>query len=225
LTADYGGDANYQPASSAGVSHSVNPGASTTTITGHAPDSSVVGEPVSFTVTVTGAGSPPTGTVVVSDGSQSCSITLSGASGSCSIAFDSAGSRSVTATYGGDANYSGSADTVGHTVNPFGAPASLRFTVQPSNTQVLAPITPAVEVSVFDAFGNLVANATDQVTLAIGNDPNGGSTLLGTTTRNASGGVAVFDDLKIDLVGSGFTLVASSGSLTPDTSTAFDITP
>ena len=229
LTANYSGDANYTAASSAGVSHTVNPAGTVVSITAHSPDPSVVGQSytVSWTVSVAppGAGTP-TGSVTVSDGTGAGCGPVPVGAGSCAFASTSPGSKTLTVSYSGDANFTASSSTVSHTVDPFGAPASLQFTVQPSNTQVLAPITPAVEVSIRDAFGNLVATATDQVTLAIGNDPNGGlSQLLGTNPRNASGGVAVFDDLRIDLIGNGFTLVASSGSLASDTSSAFDITP
>jgi CSLREA domain-containing protein len=81
---------------------------------------------------------------------------------------------------------------------------------------------PAVQVAIQDALGNLVADATDAVTVAIGTNPGGG-TLSGTATVNAVAGVGSFTDLTIDQVGTGYTLVANSGSLTSATSAAFDI--
>src|SRR2546426_6993148 len=91
----------------------VNAAGTTTTITAHTPDPSVVGQAVSFTFTVVPnapGGGTPTGTVTVSDGTQSCSASV--AAGSCSIAFSSAGARNVTATYPGDGNFATSTSTV-----------------------------------------------------------------------------------------------------------------
>ena len=52
----------------------------------------------------------------------------------------------------------------------------------------------------------------------------GGATLSGTRTVTASGGVATFSNLRIDKAGSGYTLRATSGSLSPAISNQFDIT-
>jgi len=75
-----------------------------------------------------------------------------------------------------------------------------------------------VRVKVQDQFANLVSGAP--VGIAIGANPAGGS-LTGTTPRTAdSSAVATFDDLEIDEVGVGYTLVATSGSASA-TSKAF----
>jgi len=60
------------------------------------------------------------------------------------------------------------------------------------------------------------------VTLAIGTNPGGG-TLSGTKTVTVSSGVATFTGLSIDLAGNGYTLIASSGTLTEATSDTFNI--
>jgi ribulose-5-phosphate 4-epimerase/fuculose-1-phosphate aldolase len=104
-----------------------------------------------------------------------------------------------------------------------GAAAQLVFSVQPSNTAAGAAITPAVQVSITDASGNLVTGATDNVTVAIGTNPGSG-TLSGTATVAPVGGVATFSDLSINKSGTGYTLGASWGSLT-GTSAAFNVTP
>jgi hypothetical protein len=105
------------------------------------------------------------------------------------------------------------------------APDHLTFVVQPSTTQVNQTITPAVTVEIRDAFDNLVDNATDNVTLVIGNDPSLGlATLTGGDPIAAVGGVATFSGLSIDTIGIGYTLNASSGSLTGAGSISFDIT-
>ena len=60
--------------------------------------------------------------------------------------------------------------------------------------------------------GNRVPIATNTVTIAIGTNPASG-TLSGTLSRAAVAGVATFDDLSINNIGSGYTLIASSTGL------------
>jgi hypothetical protein len=96
----------------------------------------------------------------------------------------------------------------------------LAFAVQPSDGVAGSAISPAVEVDVQDANGMVVATATDPVTLAIANNPVGG-TLAGTVTVNAVNGIARFSGLSIDKAGAGYTLIATSGTLTSATSASF----
>ena len=103
-----------------------------------------------------------------------------------------------------------------------GLPTQLAFSVQPSNAEVGAAISPAIKVQVQDANGKLITTATDLVTLAIGTNP-GGATLAGTLTVTAVGGEATFNDISIDKIGSGYILTASSGGLTSATSSAFNV--
>ena len=62
------------------------------------------------------------------------------------------------------------------------------------------------------------------VTVAIGNNPSGG-TLSGTTTVTAVGGIATFSNLSINKVGTGYTLAAADASFGGATSGTFNITP
>jgi hypothetical protein len=104
-----------------------------------------------------------------------------------------------------------------------GPATHLVFTIQPITTGAGASITPAVQVSALDALGNTDGTFTSAITVAIGNNPNGG-TLAGTAIVGAVAGVATFPGLSIDKIGSGYTLTASSSGVTGATSTAFDIT-
>jgi hypothetical protein len=111
LAAAYSGDLNYN-ASSDTESHTVIQGPSTTLITAHAPSPSTVGQSVAVSVTVTGAGITPTGTVAITGADTNCTITLAGGSGSCNVVFNTAGTtKTLTATYSGDMNYTGSFTT------------------------------------------------------------------------------------------------------------------
>ncbi|MGE5761150.1 MAG: hypothetical protein ACM37V_12435, partial [Gemmatimonadota bacterium] len=109
------------------------------------------------------------------------------------------------------------------TVNP-GAATQLVFLVPPATVGVNAPITPAVVVGIEDAFGNLVTTATNQVDMRIGVNPSN-ATLGGTTPVTAVNGIATFSNLTLNQPGTGFTLVAGSGTLTAATSPPFDVLP
>ncbi|WNG38694.1 S8 family serine peptidase [Archangium violaceum] len=123
------------------------------------------------------------------------------------------------------ASISGLAEATSSAFNITPAAASkLAFVTQPSTTVVGSPITPAVKVAIQDAFGN-ATTSTANVTIALGSGSPSGSTLSGTTTVAAVGGVATFSDLSINKVSTGHTLVASSGTLTSATSATFAATP
>jgi hypothetical protein len=104
--------------------------------------------------------------------------------------------------------------------------SQLIFTSEPVATQAGSAISPAVQVTGEDAFGNTVTTFNGNVTVAIGT--NGGTptagTLGGTLTQPAVNGVATFPDLTIDRSGSGYTLTATATGPTPATSAAFGIT-
>jgi uncharacterized protein (TIGR03382 family) len=104
-----------------------------------------------------------------------------------------------------------------------GAPTALAFTGQPGNSTAGAAIAPAVSVTVRDANGNTVTASSMSITLALSTNPSGG-TLAGTLSAAAVNGVATFGDLSIARAGTGYTITASSGTLTSATSSAFDIT-
>ncbi|MGE5141801.1 MAG: beta strand repeat-containing protein, partial [Acidobacteriota bacterium] len=103
-----------------------------------------------------------------------------------------------------------------------GPAANLAFTTQPVTTTDAAPIAPAVRINARDAFGNLADGFAGNVTIAIAQNPGGG-TLSGTTTLAATQGAASFTDLTIDKVGAGYTLTASAAGVNAATSAAFDI--
>ncbi|HSD32083.1 MAG TPA: hypothetical protein VLB49_09255 [Gemmatimonadales bacterium] len=154
------------------------------------------------------------------NGTLSGTTTLSASSGVATfstLSIDSAGTGyrlSATAT--------GLTGATSSTFNiTVGAAAKLAFLVQPSDAAAGSPITPAVKVEILDAGGNLTT-ATNNVTVAIGTNPGGGA-LGGTKTVGAVSGVATFSNLSINKTGVGYTLQATSGTLTAATSTAFDI--
>jgi hypothetical protein len=112
---------NYAGSVASVTGSATSKGTSITTITSELPDPSVLNQPVVITVTVTGAGATPTGTVTVTSiglGAPTCSFST-GATDHCNLTFiTTTGSATITATFGGDANYNGSSSvTVNHIVH------------------------------------------------------------------------------------------------------------
>ena len=105
--ATYNGDSHNNTASSSCSAEPVAVGQLTPTVTvGSSANPAPRPGPVTYKVTVTGvSGFTPTGSVTVSDGTNSCDITtLSAGFGKCVIT-ESAGSYTVVASYSGDANF------------------------------------------------------------------------------------------------------------------------
>jgi uncharacterized delta-60 repeat protein len=133
ITATYSGDSFFNESSSTGAALTVNKATTFTRITNHGPSPTVVGQPytVSFTV---GANAPsvalPLGTVTVTDGAgQSCTASLAEETGSCVIASTTAGVKSLSAAYGGGANFNASVSAA--TTHPV-SPASTSTTISAS---------------------------------------------------------------------------------------------
>ena len=174
------------------------------------------------------------GTITLAIGTNPGGGTLSGTTSSVAsngvatfsgLSIDRAGNGyTLTAAASGLSGATSGAFNITTTPPPPPPPATqLAFTVQPSNTEAGDVIAPAIQVAARDAAGNLVPGFTGTVTLAFGANPGGG-TLLGTTAKNATNGVATFDNLQINQPGSGYTLRATTGGLTAATSVAFTIT-
>ena len=100
----------------------------------------------------------------------------------------------------------------------------LAFAVQPHNAVAGAFLSPAVTVQVLDQYGNLVTGDTSMVTVALSANPVAG-TLSGVLTAQAIGGVATFNKLWVNKVGSGYSLTAGDNTLGAAYSGGFAITP
>ncbi len=81
-----------------------------------------------------------------------------------------------------------------------------------------------LDVTAEDSFGNVDTSFNGNVTLALANNPVGG-TLGGTVTATAVDGVATFSDLTINDPGNGYTLLATSTGLTQATTNSLNVTP
>ncbi len=98
-----------------------------------------------------------------------------------------------------------------------GPAASLAFMVQPSDTVPGAPITPAVQVAVVDAFKNLVKSADKSIKITMSKGK-----IIGTSSIKVAEGIAVFSDLVIEQLGS-YTFAAKTDSLPEISSETFKI--
>ena len=106
----------------------------------------------------------------------------------------------------------GEVDTFVFAKQPAGAVAGKRFATQPV-------------VDVVDPNGKLDKSYNGPVDIVIAWNLNPyGATLAGTTTVNATAGVATFFDLSINFAGKGYALVASHGILAPTLSDEFNVT-
>ncbi|HET9709983.1 MAG TPA: hypothetical protein VFP39_16900, partial [Gemmatimonadales bacterium] len=112
-----------------------------------------------------------------------------------------------------------------HGTNPHGPATSLTFTTGPASVVAGAQIA-TLTVTALDANGHTATDFASAITVSIvGGTGAPGATLSGTTTVNASLGVASFSSLSIDKSGSGFSLQATASGLTAATSPAFSIAP
>ncbi len=170
----------------------------------------------STAVTLAIGSNPGSGTLAgCTDTTSNGVATFSG----CNI--DKAGSGyTLTATDAADNLTTASAPS-----NPFniavGPAAKLAFTSSPGTTVVGDPLSPRPVVAVEDAGGNVTTQKTGAVSLGIGSNPGGGS--LSGCSQASSGGIVTFSGCSIDRVGSGYTLVATDGSLSQATSAPFDV--
>jgi hypothetical protein len=115
-------------------------------------------------------------------------------------------------------------DTSG-TFNITSTATQLAFTVQPASpTAAGVAIAPAVQVTAQDSLGNTATGFNSNITVALFDNPNGG-TLSGTKIVAAANGIASFSTLNVNKADVGYSLIATSGSLSPAFSNSFDIVP
>lgn len=104
-----------------------------------------------------------------------------------------------------------------------GSGASLVFTTQPAATQTAGLSAGGIVVEARDASGNLATSFTGAVTLTTATAPSG-TTIFGTATVNAVGGVASFTGISFSKAGA-YTITASASGMSSATSNAFTVNP
>ena len=105
-----------------------------------------------------------------------------------------------------------------------GEAVSMEFTVQPTSVASDTSISPSVEVTLYDAGGNVATGETGTVQVVL---TSGTGALSGTLSRSVASGVATFDDLSIDLASGGKVLQATTaiGTVSPVSSASFTVAP
>lgn len=119
VAASYGGDSNYLASNSATETVTITQAAPTVTLASSA-NPSTYGNSVTFTATVKGSASTPSGTVTFMDGSSTLGTGTLNSSGvaTFSTAALTGGSHSITAVYGGNTTYtSATSKALTQTVN------------------------------------------------------------------------------------------------------------
>lgn len=107
ITAVYGGDSNNAGSTSPVLTQTISL-SSTTTALASSKNPSDVGQPVTFTATVTSAGGTPPGSVTFTDGSTTLgTVTLSSGVATLTTAALTLGSHSITATFSGSPGFTG----------------------------------------------------------------------------------------------------------------------
>ena len=176
IQADYGGDGNFQP-SSATLPQTVNKAGTTTTLTSVPLGSSLIGESVTFTATVTSTtGAVPTGTVTFKDGATELATVALDATGKASFttATLAAGTHSIAAVYNGTANFNASiSPRLDHNVTAAATTTTLTSSTNPS----VFGQSVTFEATVTAAGGT----PTGQVTF------KNGTATIGTDTLDATG--------------------------------------
>src|SRR6266480_2711663 len=180
ITAIYGGDANFTGSTSPILTQTINQTASSSAVVTSSNNPSIIGTAVTFTASVT---SPVTGTltgtVTFQDGASALGTgTLSGGTATFTTSGLTAGTHSITAIYGGDANFAGSTSPVlTQTVNKAASSTSVVSSNSPSNRGAAVTFTASVTSPV-------TGTPTGTVTF------QDGASALGTGTL--SGGTATF---------------------------------
>jgi hypothetical protein len=179
IVATYSGDTNFT-ASSVSLTQTIKQDATLTTVSSSA-DPSVYGQSVTFSAKVVakspGSGTP-SGTVTFLDGSTTLgTATLGGGIATLTTAALLAGNHSITAVYGGDADFSGSTSTAfRQAVNKAGTTATVSSSLNPS-----AVGQPVKFTAVVSAKAPGSGTPTGTVTF------KDGSTVLGSGTLDSTG--------------------------------------
>jgi hypothetical protein len=184
ITADYNGDSNFTGSTAEPLTESVSQAAATIALTASS-DSSVFGEPVTFTVAVAPllpATSTPTGTVTFKEGLVTLGTSALDSTGHATFTRELvAGAHTLSASYSGDVNFTtADAEGITQTVNPAAAATTVTSSANPSPLGQPLTLTLVVRPS-----PPIEAIPTGTVTL------RDGATMLGTASLDPAGVAAL----------------------------------
>ena len=242
VTASYGGDSNFNPATSSAINQTVNKAASSITLAS-ATNPSTFGGSVVLTAAITGApGGPNYGTVTFYDGTTSLgTATPTAGVATLSLSTLTAGTHSLTAAYAGDRDLIASASPVlSQVVNKAAGTISIVSSSNPANFETpvtfTATVNPAATgtVSFYDGTTKIgsgviaagsanmaistLSGGTHSVTAQYGGDGNflaGTSAPLTETITLTPTTTALTSSANPSIYDSSITLKATIGSSAP----------
>jgi hypothetical protein len=188
ITAGYAGDASYQTSTSKALSQVVSLNASVTTL-GPSVNPSSYGQSVTLTakVAATSGSTVPTGKVTFKNGSTVLSsVSLVNGSAAYTTATLAAGSSSVSATYGGDSNFSTSSATLTQVVNQATTATTLSSTPNPSSLSQNVTFTAVVTGAYQGTVSGSVTFMNGQASLGSAPIANGKATLSNAFTAGGT---------------------------------------
>ena len=240
ISAEYSGDANYEP-SSAKINQSIVPvSAPTTTTLTSSKNPSNAGDQVTFTAKVTGSGGTPAGSIAFSiDGGSPTNVSVDphGQAALTAVGL-SAGSHTVQADFVPGSGWSPSGASVTQTVNKLASTTTLSgggtvnvgaqvtFTAALKINGANAPSGTQVDFSVDSvSAGSSLTNATGQAQLTVSSFSAGTHTVTASYAGSAT--VASSSDsttITASKLNSTTTLTVSSGSITYGDAVTFTAT-
>jgi hypothetical protein len=185
ITAHYDGDANFETSTSADVTQTLNQSGTTTTLSN---STSVFGEQVTLSATVTSGVGTPDGTVTFKEGATTLgSGTLASGTATFQTSALAVGTHTITAAYGGSTNFSASSDaTHTATVNKGATTTTLASNHNPVDPGQSVTFTATVAVTA-PAAGTRTGNVTfkDGLTTLGSGSLSGGAATYSTSALSA----------------------------------------
>ncbi len=185
------------------------------------PSSSSVGQSVTVPFTVSSATGTPTGSVIVGDSTTNTTVQVSAAT--ASVAFPTAGTRTLTVAYQGDANFSANSASTSYTVN--GAAPTITSALTASGVQGQSfnyTITATGNGPITFQAQPLPAGLSLNGATISGTPTNAGATNVTLTANNANGSSS--KTLVLTIQGIGAPAITSSLMASGTTGTAFTYT-
>jgi hypothetical protein len=147
ITATYSGNSNYSQQTSPDLSITVNPATPAIRLASSA-SLTTFGASVTLTATLVGSGATPTGAVVFLDGKTQLGVARVSTSGVATFAIAklALGPHSITASYGGDNNYSTATSTPVNVRVTGSAKPTVTLTLSASSTTYGTPVTLTAKV-------------------------------------------------------------------------------
>ena len=177
LTASQAGNGNYNAAANVVRTVTAQKANSTTTITSNTPNPSTTAQAVTVGFKVTGT-TTPTGSVTVTaklgTTTVTCSGTLASGTGSCSFTLTTAGAWTLTASYGGDANFNTSSTAAGTSQTVNGVGSTLKFTPSTLNFGTVYTGTTTIQSTLLTNTGTSMITFSNFSISAIAGDDSSG---------------------------------------------------